>query len=58
MVKIMYTISENVKNEIIIKNSRFITIIAKIKTKEEAISILNQVKKTILKQRIIVILTK
>ena len=45
MVKVMYTIHENVKNEIIIKNSRFITIIAKIKTKEEAISILNQVKK-------------
>ena len=45
MVKIMYTISENVKNEIIIKNSRFITIIAKIKFKEEVDSILNQIKK-------------
>ena len=41
----MYTIHENVKNEIIIKNSRFITIIAKIKFKEEVDSILNQIKK-------------
>lgn len=45
MVKVMYTIHENVKNEIIIKNSRFITIIAKIKFKEEVDSILNQIKK-------------
>ena len=45
MVKVMYTIHENVKNEIIIKNSRFITIIAKIKSKEEVDSILNQIKK-------------
>lgn len=46
MVNVMYTINKNVKNEIIIKNSRFITIIIKIRTKEEAENYLNEIKST------------
>ena len=46
MVNVMYTINKNVKNEIIIKNSRFITIIIKIRTKEEVENYLNEIKST------------
>ena len=46
MVKSMYTINKNVKNEIIIKNSRFITVIIKIRTKEEVEKYLNEIKRT------------
>lgn len=40
----MKTIKENVKNEIIIKNSKFITLLFKINDKDEVDSILKQVK--------------
>lgn len=41
----MKTIKENTKNEIIIKNSRFITLLYKIRSKEEIEQYLEQVKK-------------
>lgn len=41
----MKTIKENTKNEIIIKNSRFITLLYKIRSKEEIEQYLQQVKK-------------
>ena len=40
----MYTINKNIKNEIIIKNSRFITLLIRIKEKEEIDIILQKVK--------------
>lgn len=42
----MYTINKNIKNELIIKNSKFITLLIKIKTKDEIESILKEVKST------------
>ena len=42
----MYTINKNIKNELIIKNSKFITLLIKIKTKDEIESILKEVKNT------------
>lgn len=42
----MYTINKNTKNELIIKNSRFITLLIKIKTKEEIENILKEIKNT------------
>lgn len=42
----MYTIKDNVKNELIIKNSRFITLLYKIKDKEEVDNLLQEAKTT------------
>lgn len=42
----MYTIKENVQNEIIIKNSRFITILKRINKEEEVSFLLAEIKKT------------
>ena len=41
----MKTIKENTKNEIMIKNSRFITLLYKIRSKEEIEQYLDQAKK-------------
>lgn len=41
----MYTIDKNVENEIIIKNSKFITLLFKIKSKNDIANILNDVKR-------------
>ena len=41
----MYTIKENVQNEILIKNSRFITVLKKVNKKEEIDTLLTEVKK-------------
>lgn len=40
----MYTIAKNVKNELIIKNSRFITLLIKITTKDEIDNYLKEIK--------------
>lgn len=42
----MYTIKDNIKNELIIKNSRFITLLYKIKDKEEVDNLLQEAKIT------------
>ena len=42
----MYTIKDNIKNELIIKNSRFITLLYKIKNKEEVDNLLQEAKIT------------
>lgn len=42
----MYTIKDSVNSEIIIKNSRFITILRKIEKKDDIDSILNEIKNT------------
>lgn len=41
----MYTIKENVQNEIIIKNSRFITVLKKVNKKDEVSPLLTEMKK-------------
>ena len=41
----MFTIKENIKNEIVINKSRFITYIYKVNNKEEIINILSNIKK-------------
>ncbi len=46
LVKKMYTISKNTSNEIIIKNSRFITLLYKIKKPDEVPTLLDMVRKT------------
>lgn len=46
LVKKMYTISKNTSNEIIIKNSRFITLLYKIKKPDEVPTLLDTVRKT------------
>lgn len=42
----MYTIKENIHKELIIKNSRFITVLKKINNKEEVPSLLEEIKKS------------
>ncbi len=42
----MYTIKKNIQNELLIKNSRFITILKKIDSKEQIPSLLEEIKKT------------